>query len=58
MLIAILTVPILAYAILTFDSGFSQALIAKGVSNPDNFLNFLKNDDGSAWDILACPIFL
>ena len=48
MLIAILTVPILAYAILTFDSGFSQALIAKGVSNPDNFLNFLKNDDGSS----------
>lgn len=48
MLIAILTVPILAYAILTFDSGFSQALIAKGVQNPDNFLNFFKNDDGSS----------
>ncbi len=47
MLVAILSVPILAYAILTYDTGFSQALVAKGVSNPGNFLNFLKNDDGT-----------
>ncbi len=47
MLIAILSVPILAYAILTYDTGFSQALVAKGVSNPANYLNFFKNDDGS-----------
>lgn len=48
MLIAILTVPIVAYALLTYDQGFSSALVAKGVSNPDNFLNFFINDDGSS----------
>ncbi len=47
MLVAILAVPIVAYTILTWDQGFSTALMAKGVSNPENFLNFLKNDDGS-----------
>lgn len=47
MLIAIMSVPILAYATLTYNTGFSDALVSKGVSNPDNFLNFLKNDDGT-----------
>ncbi len=47
MLIAILSVPILAYATLTYNKGFADSLVANGVSNPDNFLNFFKNDDGS-----------
>ena len=47
MLVAILAVPIVAYTMLTWDQGFSNALMAKGVSNPENFLNFMKNDDGS-----------
>ncbi len=47
MLVAILAVPILAYAILTYDNGFAQSLVAKGVENPENYLNFFKNDDGS-----------
>ncbi len=47
MLVAILAVPIVAYTILTWDQGFATALSAKGVSNPENFLNFMKNDDGS-----------
>ena len=47
MLIAIMSVPILAYATLTYKTGFSDALVSNGVSNPDNFLNFLKNDDGT-----------
>lgn len=47
MLVAILAVPILAYAILTFDTGFSQALTQHGVASPENYLNFFKNDDGS-----------
>ena len=47
MLVAILAVPILAYAILTWDQGFSQALVAKGVESPENYLNFFKNTDGS-----------
>ena len=47
MIIAILSVPIIAYAILTFNTSFSDALTANGVQNPGNFLNFLKNDDGT-----------
>lgn len=47
MVIAILSVPIIAYAILTFNTSFSDALTAKGVQNPGNFLSFLKNDDGT-----------
>ena len=47
MLVAILAVPIVAYAILTWDQGFSQALISKGVESPENYLDFLKNTDGS-----------
>ncbi len=48
MLVAILAVPIIAYTILTWDTGFASALQSKGVQNPENFLNFMKNDDGSA----------
>ncbi|MCH5296166.1 MAG: sodium/proline symporter PutP [Ruminococcus sp.] len=47
MLVAILAVPIVAYALLTFNDGFANTLIAKGVSNPENYLNFFKNDDGT-----------
>jgi sodium/proline symporter len=48
MLVAILSVPIVAYAILTYDNGFANALVANGVSNPENYLNFFKNDDGTS----------
>lgn len=48
MLVAILAVPIVAYAILTWDQGFSNALIAKGVENPGNYLNFFKKTNGTA----------
>ena len=47
MLVAILAVPIVAYTIMTWDTGFATALQSKGVANPGNYLNFLKNDDGS-----------
>lgn len=47
MLVAILAVPIIAYALLTFNDGFADTLIAKGVSSPENYLNFFKNDDGT-----------
>ena len=48
MLVAILAVPIVAYALLTFNDGFANTLIAKGVSSPENYLNFFKNDDGTS----------
>jgi sodium/proline symporter len=48
MLIAILSVPIISYAILTYDNGFANALVANGVSSPENYLNFFKNDDGTS----------
>ncbi len=47
MLVAILSVPVLAYAILTFDTSFSSALAAKGVEQPAQFLNFFVNGDGT-----------
>lgn len=47
MLVAILSVPVIAYALLTWDTGFATALMDKGVSNPENYLNFFKNDDGT-----------
>lgn len=47
MLIAILAVPILAYGILTYNTGFHDALVANGVANPADYLNFMKNADGS-----------
>lgn len=46
MLVAILAVPIVAYALLTFNDGFASTLVAKGVSSPENYLNFFKNDNG------------
>lgn len=39
MIIAILSVPIIAYAVLTFDTSFSQALASKGVSDAGSFIN-------------------
>ncbi len=48
MLVAILAVPIIAYMLMTWDSGFATALQGKGVSNPENYLNFFKNEDGSS----------
>ena len=47
MLVAIMAVPIIAYIGITKDQGFTQSLISNGVQNPDNFLNFLNNDDGT-----------
>ena len=47
MLVAIISVPILTYATLTYNTGFSDSLVANGVTNPGNFLNFFKNEDGS-----------
>ena len=47
MLVAILAVPIVAYAIMTWDNGFAASLTDNGVANPENFLHILKNDDGS-----------
>lgn len=47
MLVAILAVPIIAYALLTYNDGFANALTANGVTNPENYLNFFKNDDGT-----------
>lgn len=47
MFVAILAVPIVSYALLTFNDGFADTLIAKGVSSPENYLNFFKNDDGT-----------
>lgn len=47
MIVAILSVPVLAYAILTFDTSFSSALAAKGVEQPAQFLNFFVNGDGT-----------
>lgn len=48
MLIAILAVPILAYGILTYNIGFHDALVANSVANPADYLNFMKNADGSS----------
>lgn len=47
MLIAIMSVPILAYTALTYSNGFSDSLVANGVTNPENYLNFFKNTDGT-----------
>lgn len=47
MLAAILSVPIVAYAILSINGGLNNALMEQGVANPDNFLNPFKNADGS-----------
>lgn len=47
MLVAILAVPIVAYGMMTWDTGFATALTNNGVDNPGNYLNFFKNTDGS-----------
>ena len=47
MLVAILAVPILAYALMTWHGGFSEALADHGVSSPRNYMNFFTNTDGS-----------
>ena len=47
MLAAILAVPIIAYSILTWNTGFSDALASNGVQNPENFISFTTNADGS-----------
>ena len=47
MIVAILTVPIIAYSVMTFDTSFSSALMAKGVENPASFLNPFENTTAS-----------
>ncbi len=39
MIIAILTVPIIAYTVLTFDTSFSAALASKGIADAGSFIN-------------------
>ena len=46
MIIAILSVPIIAYGILTWNTGFADSLVAKGVENPDSYMNFFIGRDG------------
>ncbi len=46
MLVAFLTVPIIAYGILTYSNSYSGALIQNGVADPANFLNlFYENGE-------------
>jgi len=40
MLVAILSVPIIAYAILTYDNSYSGALASKGIEDASSYLNF------------------
>ncbi len=47
MIVAILTVPIIAYSVLTFDTSFSSALMSKGVAAPADFLNPFKGATGT-----------
>ncbi len=47
MFVAILSVPIIAYGIMTWETGFAPALVQNGVTNPADYLNFTKNGDGS-----------
>lgn len=47
MLVAIMAVPIVAYAIISNNGGMDAALHAHGVQNATNFLDPLKNEDGS-----------
>ncbi len=47
MLVAIMALPILAYTTLTYNTSFSESLVAHGVENPANYLSFLKNADGT-----------
>lgn len=46
MLIAFLTVPIIAYGILTYSNSYSDALMQNGITDPGNFLNlFYENGE-------------
>lgn len=44
MLVAILSVPIIAYAVLTYNTPFSNALVKNGVSDPGAYLNIFMED--------------
>ena len=48
MLIAILAVPIVAYVIMTWDTGYAAALADKGITDPMSYFSFFHNADGSA----------
>ena len=48
MLVAILAVPIVAYAMVEMNGGFTASLQANGVADPANYLNPVVNTDGSA----------
>ena len=48
MLIAILAVPIVAYVIMTWDTGYAAALAEKGITDPMSYFSFFHNADGSA----------
>lgn len=41
MIVAILSVPIIAYAVLTYNTPLGSALVSQGVENPSTYLNFL-----------------
>ncbi len=45
MIIAILSVPIIAYAVLTYDNSFSSALAAKGITDAGSFVNPFTSGD-------------
>ena len=47
MIVAILTVPIIAYSVMTFDTSFSSALASKGVADPAGFLNPFNDTTGT-----------
>lgn len=44
MLVAIMSVPIIAYAVLTFNTSFSDALTNNGVENISSYLNFMHEN--------------
>lgn len=48
MIVAILSVPIIAYIVVTKDYGsLSSALFVKGVENPEGYLSFMKDANGN-----------
>lgn len=57
MIIALLSIPIIAYSMLTYDNSFSSALMSKGVSDPKAFMNPFGNAtvtgviSGMAWGL-------
>lgn len=48
MLVAILAVPIIAYATMTWDTGFATALSNNGVSSPEHYVDMFTTPDGKA----------